>query len=92
MKDEDKQKLLEELGKAMKSLEHWNQFQHLFSGDDAEKKLAELRQNIVTILFYTELSELKKVTHPAEKPLRANAKGLVKVRPVDGTKTYPTFF
>lgn len=74
-------KLLEEIDNVRVELEDFNKFKHLFSDDDAEKKLAKLRQMVGQVSVFAKVSMIKKVGHPSNKVLQGPGKGLVKVRP-----------
>ena len=87
------------LDKGLEALKDFNSFKHLFSEDDAERQLAELRRTIGEIVFHLKLSEIKEVGFPQNKALqpsiRKDKTGLVKVRPCGDKykdKTYVGFY
>lgn len=64
------QDINKKLDKALEKLKDFGQFKHLFSDDDAERELAELRQTIGEIKFNLDLSKIKEVTHPEKNPIK----------------------
>lgn len=90
-----KEELLKKLETAKEILKDYNKFIHLFSGDDAVKTLAKLRETIMDIQFRLKLSELKEIAPPNNRAIRETSKPtLVAVRPCGekyGNKTYLGF-
>lgn len=86
-------KLLVELDKALDATEDFNKFKHLFSDDDAERTLAELRQTVCKIKGLYKMSHIKEVGFPDGVPIKINGNSgsFVSIRPCAeeyGDKTY----
>lgn len=81
-----KQELINELEKATEALKDFGKFKHLFPGDDAERKLAELGQTIGKVSLLVQANNLKELAHPKNKMIEPGFMGhkmgaLVQIRP-----------
>lgn len=88
------EELVDELEKSIGQLEDFSRYKHLFSDDDAERELAELRQNLGRISFLLKAGGLKEVEWPKTKALKPIKAALVKIRPCAEeyeNKTYAGF-
>ena len=84
--------LIEELEKSKEILNDFNKIKHLFSNDDAEKSMAELRRTLGQIIFRLKASNVTEIEFPDNKPINTRGIGkLVRVRPCNEkykNKTY----
>ena len=75
--------LLEKLNEMQEITKDYNKFKHLFSDDEGVRTLAKINEIAGQIKFYVNISVLKEIGHPEEKPIKeTGATGeFVKIRP-----------
>lgn len=87
-----KDQIIKELTKVGELLKDFNKFKHLFSKDEGEKTLAELRTLVNTIRTNIDLADVKRIEVDSIMPpiLDRDSKAgqFVSIRPVSDMKTY----
>ncbi len=77
------EKLLKEIDTALEITKDFNKFKHIFSDIEEVRTIAKLRRTVQQIKLKAELSKIKEIEHPKDKPLREDRHSgrFVKIRP-----------